>query len=125
MKRQSSLPRFRCAQLVRFEDCLKCCAVGPVGAGSWITAGHDQMVKLWDERSKPDKPAIAAAWLTWGGGRDMKRWWMRIKLMIVGYFMLFPVTATPKSQTSSSFFSLEWIQIIPFTTSSSKYQSVG
>jgi hypothetical protein len=51
---------------VRFEDCLKCCAVGPVGAGSWITAGHDQMVKLWDERSKPDKPAIAAAWLTWG-----------------------------------------------------------
>lgn len=32
------------------QDVMKTCCVGPTG-GSWITAGHDQMVKLWDERS--------------------------------------------------------------------------
>jgi len=70
------------------QDVMKTCCVGPTG-GSWITAGHDQMVKLWDERSKPDKPAIAvdhgspvecgcpfpsAALYASGGGTSVRVW---------------------------------------------------
>jgi len=33
------------------SDCLKVLSAGPVGPDSWITAGYDKCVKLWDARA--------------------------------------------------------------------------
>ncbi|CAE7782989.1 UTP15 [Symbiodinium sp. CCMP2592] len=39
------------------SDALKVLSAGPVGADSWITAGYDKCVKLWDSRS-PSKEGL-------------------------------------------------------------------
>lgn len=39
------------------SDSLKVLSAGPVGADSWITAGYDKCVKLWDSRS-PSKEGL-------------------------------------------------------------------
>eukprot|EP00913_Durusdinium_trenchii_P033481 g31346.t1 len=70
------------------SDCLKCLSAGSTGADSWITAGYDNCVKLWDARS-PQKPALSvdhgapvetfvafpsAALVASGGGTALKLW---------------------------------------------------